>query len=106
MSTKRGRKSVAEKVQIALESPNKREMFKVLAEKVGEVSTIKETCAKLTATTGVTATPVAVRKMLRQGIKSGLVRKGSPLHAVARIPRGRPLGYSPKAAAAEATATA
>ncbi len=103
MRNHRGRLSVTQKVQAALKVESRKEVFALLAQKLGQVSSIKETVAKLAETTGVKATPVAVRKMLRQGIKSGLVRKGTPLFAVARISRGRPLGYSPiKAAEASA----
>ena len=98
---KRGRKSVTDKVQTALEAKNRKDMFSALTEKLGDVTTIKETVAKITETTGVTATPIAVRKMLRKGIKSGFVRKGSALHSVASITRGRPKGYSPPKAEVE-----
>ena len=73
----------------------KKEMYAQLETDLGDVNSIKETAEKLAEKTGITAMPVAIRKMLRQGCKSGYLRKGTPLHTVARITRGRPLGFSP-----------
>ena len=101
----RGRKTVTQKVVEALEVQTQKEMFALLVEKLGNVSKITEVVAKLETETGVKANPIAVRKMLRHGISCGQIRKGSPLHAVANTSRGRPLGYSPKAAQAATVQT-
>lgn len=84
---KRGRKSVKSQLVEAL---GQKEVYQVLADKVGDVKTIKEFQAKVEEVTGKSFCTVSLRSFLRKGKKAGEVRKGTPLSQLCLIRRGRP----------------
>ncbi len=94
---KRGRRSLKKVLKDTLELKTEGEVFPILIAKLGDVKTIKDAVIGVSNLTEgkVSPTPVALRKMLRLGVKGGKIRSGSPLHTLTKITRGRPKGYSP-----------